>query len=216
MDASSSAMRRSACHRSCASCILIHKSGPLPQNLPSRRAISGVTAVVPASTRWRVCRVTPSALATLLTVIPSAGSTSSRNTSPGCAGHRPALRLAMCSVIAGFLVVLLEVDTMRVAFPELENNAPRSVDMDRVFRRSMAAQGVEIEAGDVHVLRPTGLIKSIKAPENPVMNPGIDLPCCTLFPKLRQSLVPEALDHCVTYDVTPEVSNERPERQPRS
>jgi hypothetical protein len=64
----------------------------------------------------------------------------------------------MCSVIAGFLVVLLEVDTMRVAFPELESNAPRSVDMDRVFRRSMAAQGVEIEAGDVHVLRPTGLI----------------------------------------------------------
>lgn len=48
MDANSAAMRRSACQRSGASCILIHRSGPLPQKLPSLSAISGVIAAVPA------------------------------------------------------------------------------------------------------------------------------------------------------------------------
>ena len=59
-----------------------HRPGPLPQNLPSRTAISGVTGAVSARILCRCWRVTPSFFAIVITGSPIAGSTSSRNTSP--------------------------------------------------------------------------------------------------------------------------------------
>src|SRR6202050_304988 len=61
-----------------------HSSGPLPQSLLSRTAISGLTAAAPAITRWSVCLLTPSsAEISLMARLPSAGRMSSANSTPG-------------------------------------------------------------------------------------------------------------------------------------
>src|SRR6266568_4400930 len=66
--------------------MLIHRSGPLPQNLPSRSAISGETPACSDKIRCTCWRVTRRCRATSVTLIPSAGNTVSLRTAPGCVG----------------------------------------------------------------------------------------------------------------------------------
>jgi hypothetical protein len=73
-------------------------------------------------------------------------------------------------------MILLEVETHRVAIFELESDAPRTIDVDRVSGRTMAMQDMKIEAWNVHVLRPPGPIESVQTPEGSSMHPGVDLP----------------------------------------
>jgi hypothetical protein len=61
-------------------------------------------------------------------------------------------------------MILLEVDTQRVAILELERDAPRTVDVDRVSGRAMAMKSMKIESGNIHVRGSPGPIKSVEAP----------------------------------------------------
>jgi hypothetical protein len=58
-------------------------------------------------------------------------------------------------------MVLRQVDPKRVAFLELEGDAPRPVDVNRVADR-LASQGMKIESGDIHIFRTPGLIEGIE------------------------------------------------------
>jgi hypothetical protein len=62
------------------------------------------------------------------------------------------------------LVVLLEVNTQRVAILELERDTPRTVDVDRIPGRAMAMKGMKIESGNIHVRGSSGPIKSVEMP----------------------------------------------------
>jgi hypothetical protein len=93
-------------------------------------------------------------------------------------------------------VILFEVDPARVAVLEFEGDAPRSVHMDRIARRLEAPQGIEIEPGDVHFLRPRGDIQAaIETTKNTLLHPRVDLGRSPAFPKLRKGLALEAPDH---------------------
>jgi hypothetical protein len=74
-------------------------------------------------------------------------------------------------------MILLEVDTHRVAISELESDAPRTIDVDRVSGRTMAMQGMKVEAWNVHILRSPGPIEGVETPEDSSMHPGVNLPC---------------------------------------
>jgi hypothetical protein len=58
-------------------------------------------------------------------------------------------------------MVLLEVNTQRVAILELERDTPRTVDVDRIPGRVMAMKGMKIESGNIHVRGSDGPIKSL-------------------------------------------------------
>jgi len=62
------------------------------------------------------------------------------------------------------LMILLEVDTHRVAIPELERDTPRTVDVDRVSGRAIAMKSMKIESRNIHVRGSTGPIKSVETP----------------------------------------------------
>src|SRR5215212_8586053 len=115
---------------------------------------------------------------------PVAGITSSRRSSPGCAGQRFESRMAGCSDTGSSSVVLLEIDPDRVAVLKFEGDAPRTVDMNGVAGRVKAVQGVEIEAGQVHVLRPFRDIQAIKPSQDASMHLGVDLRCSPLGPEV--------------------------------
>ncbi len=66
--------------------MLIHRAGPLPQNLPSRNAMAGVTDAFSFTIRLSISLDIPSFLAAEFTDSPRSGSTSSLRTAPGCVG----------------------------------------------------------------------------------------------------------------------------------
>lgn len=86
----------SATQRSWAICMRNHNPGPLPQNLPRRTAISGVTARSPARILCRLCRLTDISRAARAIVTFIAGKVISRRMDPGCAGARFGLAI-ICS-----------------------------------------------------------------------------------------------------------------------
>jgi hypothetical protein len=64
----------------------------------------------------------------------------------------------------GLLMILLEVDTQRVAILEFEGDTPRTVDVDRVSSRAIAMKSMKVESRNIHVRGSTGPIKSVEAP----------------------------------------------------
>jgi hypothetical protein len=92
-------------------------------------------------------------------------------------------------------VILFEVDPASVAVHEFEGNAPWSVHMDRIARRFEASQGMEIEAGKVHFVRPRDDIQAVKASKDAFIHPGVDPGGSSSFPKIGQSLALKASDH---------------------
>jgi hypothetical protein len=73
------------------------------------------------------------------------------------------------------LMVLLEVDTAGFAIIELESDAPRSIDVNRITFRIESVQGMKVEAGNVHFLRPNRDVETIEPCENALMHLRINL-----------------------------------------
>jgi hypothetical protein len=91
-------------------------------------------------------------------------------------------------------MVLLEIDAQRVAFLELEGDAPGSVDVNGVPERT-APEGVEIKTRNVHVLGDPCMIESIEAPQTTLVEHLLDAPSCSGVEQLLQAFVPEAPNH---------------------
>ena len=72
-------------------------------------------------------------------------------------------------------MVLLEIDAESISGFELEGDAPRPVDMDRVADRNQTFQGVEIKPGKVHLLRRGRGIQAVKADQDALVHLGIYL-----------------------------------------
>jgi hypothetical protein len=98
-------------------------------------------------------------------------------------------------MIALLSVVLLEVDPIGIAILEFEGDASRSVHMHRVSDRSMAAQGMKVETGNVHVLRLCSPIEGIQPPQDSAAQPGVYLLRRAVLPERGQSLASKASDH---------------------
>ena len=88
-------------------------------------------------------------------------------------------------------MVLLEIDIRRVLSLELEGDAPWSIDMHGVARWRVASQGVEIEAGNVHVVDPLRGIESIESGQNALVQFGIYFCRGALCPQLVEPLASE-------------------------
>jgi len=79
-------------------------------------------------------------------------------------------------------VVLFEIDAPGFAIFELERDAPRSIDMDRIALRIKPLQRMKIEARNVHFLGSDGDIETIKPCEDSFMHLRIDLQTLALGP----------------------------------
>jgi len=63
-------------------------------------------------------------------------------------------------------VVLFEIDGNGVTVLESERDTPRPIHMDGISRRSVSPKRVEIEARQVHLLRPGRGVQPVKPPKN--------------------------------------------------
>src|SRR3546814_5851629 len=69
-----------------------HDSGLVPRSFPIRNAMAGVIGALSSRIAYSMAREIPSRFAICVLGIPSAGKTSSRSSSPGWVGFRPARR----------------------------------------------------------------------------------------------------------------------------
>ena len=92
-------------------------------------------------------------------------------------------------------MVLLEIDAAGLAIFELEGNAPRSIDVDRIALRIKSLQRMKVETGNVHFLGSDSDVETVKPCENSFMHLCIDLRTLALGPKLRKGLAFEGSDH---------------------
>src|SRR6267378_2414066 len=92
-------------------------------------------------------------------------------------------------------VVLLEIDATGFAIFELEGDAPRSIDVDRIALRIKPLQRMKIEARNVHFLGSDGDIETIEPCENSFMHIRTDLRTLALGPEFRKSRAFEGSDH---------------------
>jgi len=92
-------------------------------------------------------------------------------------------------------MVLLEIDAEGISGVELEGDAPRSVDMDRVPGRNKTFQGVKIKPGKVHLLWRSRGIQAIKTNQDALVHLGVDLRRAAFRPQLGQHLASERPDH---------------------
>jgi hypothetical protein len=90
-------------------------------------------------------------------------------------------------------VVLLEIDPESVAV-ELKGEAPRAIDVHAVADGN-AVQRVKIEAGQVQVLRSPGGVQTVKADQNALVHPSIDLARATRLPQVGKGFASERLNH---------------------
>lgn len=109
---------------------------------------------------------------------------------------RAAVRVALGSMSHDLSsMVLLEVDSIGVAFFELECDAPGSVHVNRIAGRLEASQGMKIKTRDIHFLWPRRRIEPVKTTKDASMHPRIDLRCLPCLPEFSKSPVPEAPNH---------------------
>jgi len=85
-------------------------------------------------------------------------------------------------------VILLKIDSENVIAIELERDAPRPVDMDRVAGWIEAFERVKIEAGKVQLIERDQNIKARQANHEPPVHAGIDLARSAGVPKVCQRL----------------------------
>jgi hypothetical protein len=93
-------------------------------------------------------------------------------------------------------MILLQVDSQRIAFLELEGDAPRPIDMHGVTDR-FASQDMEIEAGNIHLFRAPGVIQSIKSAQTALLQCSLNASGSARFEQLLQAFVPEAPNHAI-------------------
>src|ERR1700733_2040975 len=111
--------------------------------------------------------------------------------------RRATRRIALCGIDHGLnsSVVLLEIDATGVTVFKLECDAPRTIDMDRIPRRSKASQGVKVKAWHVHFVGTHDNIQTVQATQDAGVHLGIDLASPPALPKLSEAFAFEALDH---------------------
>jgi hypothetical protein len=86
-------------------------------------------------------------------------------------------------------MVRFEINAAGLAVFELEGDAPRSIDMDRIPFRIEPLQGMKVEARNVHFLGSYGDVETVKSRENAFMHLRIDLRTPALRPQLESALL---------------------------
>ncbi len=66
-------------------------------------------------------------------------------------------------------MVLLQVHPVRVNIVELEGDAPRTIDMDRITRRPTSPQAMKVETRQIQVGRLSCRIQRIKNQQRPLL-----------------------------------------------
>jgi hypothetical protein len=92
-------------------------------------------------------------------------------------------------------MVLLEIDTARFAIFEFESDAPWSINVDGIARRIEPAQGMKVEARDVHFLGPDGNVQTVESCKNAFMHFRVDFRTPALRPQFRKGLASKGSDH---------------------
>src|SRR5882757_3745662 len=92
-------------------------------------------------------------------------------------------------------MILLEIDAAGFAILEFEGDAPGSVDVNRIAFGIEAMQGMKVEPGNVHFLRPDRDVEAIEPCENALMHLRVDLRTFAPGPKLGKGLAFEGPDH---------------------
>src|SRR6266702_7106649 len=115
-------------------------------------------------------------------------------------------------------MVLLQIDADGIRAVPLERDAPGAVDVKAVAHR-LALEGVEVEAANVRVLGPRGLMKSAKPALCPILQCGGHLAAAAGIPKIGETFVAEAFDHRkvkhgLTYSVNPGFTADKPTAAP--
>jgi hypothetical protein len=95
------------------------------------------------------------------------------------------------------LMVLLEIDVTRFAILELEGDAPRAIDVDRIASRIEPVQRMKIEAWDVHFLSSDGDIQTVEPCKNAFVHFYIDLRTLAPCPQFRKGFVLEGPYHTI-------------------
>jgi hypothetical protein len=94
-------------------------------------------------------------------------------------------------------MILFEIDAAGFAILEFESDAPGSVDVNRIPRGIEPVQGMKVEAGNVHFIRPDRDVEAIKPREDTLMHLRVDLRTFALEPKFRKGLAFEGPDHAL-------------------
>src|SRR3990172_5860418 len=181
----------SACARSYSICMPSHTSGLLPKALESRMAISGEIPAFSFTRLFRVCRVTPRRSAASVTVTPSGSMHSWRTILPGCGGFF--MRMAQSPFCV--LMVVDQINIVRVASLEAEDDAPVCPDRHAPEALEVAFEAVQSEAGQVHVFRPPGAVQHEKDVFEFLEQIRADAFSVALLKQPFQPLMPEAFNH---------------------
>jgi hypothetical protein len=92
-------------------------------------------------------------------------------------------------------MVLLKIHPHCISLVKLERNAPRPVHVNRVAGWALAAQYVEIEPRQIHVLRRLSPIQGIQPTQGPSMQPAVDSRRRSSLPELFEPFASEIPDH---------------------
>jgi hypothetical protein len=92
-------------------------------------------------------------------------------------------------------VILFKVNPPSIALFELEGDAPRAIDVNRVTFRPVTPEGMEVEAREVHVVGFRGCVQGVQPQLDPAMKQGIYLCRPVVFPQFGEALADERSDH---------------------
>jgi hypothetical protein len=91
-------------------------------------------------------------------------------------------------------VILFQIDPPGIAIEPFEGDAPGAVDMDGITNR-LAAQSMEIEARDIHILRPFGPVKLDQPGTTSIRQIGAEPARIVTHEQIAQPLVLETTNH---------------------
>ncbi len=109
-------------------------------------------------------------------------------------------------------MILLQVHPVWLTVTELERDAPGPVDMDRVTRRAMPSQAMEIESGKIEVGRLCRCVEGVQHQKRPSLQIRPDPAALPRPEELSKAFMPPAPYHVtivntklshVNYEVTP-------------
>ncbi len=94
-------------------------------------------------------------------------------------------------------MIILQIDTHRVAILPFEGYAPVTADTYRIAPRS-SAKGVKSKSWDVHILRFSSGIEGVQARNTTCLKPAVNAWAFSGQKKLPQAPLPEASNHPVS------------------
>src|ERR1700761_431055 len=92
-------------------------------------------------------------------------------------------------------MVLLQIDTQRVACRPLERYTPRPVHVQAVARRLESAQRMEIETRNIQLRQFGCSVHRVQAPHDAIMQIGAHLAGHAASKQFSQPLVPKTANH---------------------